>query len=481
MMRTPRQQAPLKLRPGWPRLLALLALAALAAGCGRRPAQGPAEPISVPSSPAVQQLRAGAQGANLIIIALDAARPDHFSSFGYEMETTPRADEFFESAALFTRAYAEAPNTKSSIASLFTSQFPDTHGSVGMAMPLSEEPATLAEMMKSQGYVTAAFSANPYLAEWFGFDRGFDEFHEIFREVNLAPNEAGSVPAELVLEAAVPWLREHVDQKFFIYFHFFQPHAPYDPPSPFRYQFMRPPDFMMGLYDGNLAYMDDRLGQLLDELDELGIADNSVVVLMSDHGEAFGEHGRFGHTTTVFEEMIHVPLALRLPSACGATPQRRLEVIGLTDLMPTLLDLYGFRAPEGMQGRSRLGLLAGEAESAPAMAVSRAIGMDPSGGVDQPEEVRYALTSDRYTLILGNRGDRVALFDRENDPGQHENIADDNPEIVSELRRQFEDWAATQRGRPVVLPGGRAFVSGEPTIGMDEQLDRQLRSLGYVK
>lgn len=480
-MSTPTHQASSKLRPGWPRLLTLLALAVLTAGCGRRTAQEPAEPIIVPSSPAVQQLRAGAQGANLIIIAVDAARPDHFSSFGYEMETTPRADEFFESSVLFTRAYAEAPNTKASIASLFTSQFPDTHGSVGVAMPFSEEPVTLAEVMKSQGYMTVAYSGNPYLAKWFGFDRGFDEFHEIFREVDLEPNEPGGVPAELVLEAAVPWLREHVDQKFFIYFHFFQPHAPYDPPSPFRYQFMRPPDYLMGLYDGNLAYMDHHLGQLLDEIENLGLADNSIIVFMSDHGEAFGEHGRLGHTTTVFEEMIGVPLAFRLPPACGATPQRRSEVIGLTEVMPTLLDLYGLRAPEGMQGRSRLGLLAGEAESAPAIAVSRAMGMDPSGGVDKPEEVRYALTGDRYTLILGNCGNRVALFDRENDPGQQENIAADNPEIVSELHRQFEEWAETQRGRPVVLPGGRAFVSGEPVIAMDEQLDRQLRALGYVK
>ena len=480
-MSTPRHQAPLKLHPGWPRLLALLALAVMAAGCGRRPAREPAEPVSVPSSPAVQQLHAGAEGANLIIIVLDAARADHFGGLGYGMETTPHADELFESAVLFTRAYAEAPNTKASIASLFTSQFPDTHGSVGVGMPLSAEPVTLAEVMKSQGYVTAAFSANPYLAEWFGFDRGFDDFYEVFREVHLEPNEPGGVPAELMLEAALPWLRAHADQRFFAYLHFLQPHAPYDPPSPFRYQFMHPPDYLMGLYDGNLAYADDHLGQLLDEIERLGLEDKSLVVLLADHGEAFGEHGRFGHTTTVFEEMIHVPLAFRLPPACGATPQRRAEVIGLTEVMPTLLDLYGIDAPEGMQGRSRLGLLAGEVESAPAITVSRSMGMDPSGGVDEPEEVRYALTSDRYTLILGNCGNRVALFDRENDPGQHENIADDNPEIVSELRRQFEDWAATQRGRPVVLPGGRTFVSGEPAIAMDEQLDRQLRSLGYVK
>ena len=452
----------------------------LPCGCGRKAVEPPPPPPPA-SSPAAQQLRAGVEGANLIIIVIDAARADHFSSFGYEMETTPRLDAFFADNILFTEARAEASNTKASISSLFTSQFPDTHGAVGVGMPLSDQGATLAEVMKNEGYATVAFSANPFLAECFGFDRGFDEFDEVFRQVDLEPNEGGGVPADLMLETAIPWLRSHVEQPFFVYLHFFEPHAPYDPPAPFRFQFMRPPDWMMGLYDGNLAYVDDRVGQLLDEIDSLGLMDNSIIVFMADHGEAFGEHGHLGHTTTVYEEMIYVPLAFHLPAACEATPQRRGEGIGLTDVMPTLLDLYGIEPPAGMQGRSRLRLLAGEEESEPYFTVSRTRGLDTTGGVEQPEQVSYAIAGPQYTLILAEEGRRVELYDRAADAGQQTNIAADHPDIVDGLRQQFEAWAETQRGRPVVLPGGRVVPSGEPLMTVDDQIQRQLRALGYTK
>jgi len=458
----------------------LAVLLVLPCGCGRKAVEPPPPPPPA-SSPAVQQLRAGAEGANLIIIVIDAARADHFSSFGYEMETTPRLDAFFANNILFTEARAEAPNTKASISSLFTSQFPDTHGAVGVGMPLSEQGATLAEVLKSQGYLTAAFSGNPFLAECFGFARGFDEFDEVFRQADLEPNEGGGVTAELMLETAVPWLRDHADQRFFAYIHFFQPHAPYHPPAPFRFQFLHPPEWMLGLYDGNLAYVDDRVGQLLDEIDSLGLMDNSIVVFMADHGEAFGEHGFTAHGTTVYEEMIHVPLAFHLPAACEATPQRRGECIGPTDVMPTLLDLYGMEPPAGLQGRSRIRLLAGEEEPEPSFTVSRTRGTDDSGGVDQPEQVSYAIAGPQYTLILADEGRRVELYDRAADAGQQANIAADHPDIVDGLRQQFEAWAETQRGRPVVLSGGRVVTSGEPRMTVDDQVQRQLRSLGYIK
>ena len=457
----------------------LAVLLVLPYGCGRKAVEPPPPPPPA-SSPAVQQLRAGAEGANLIIIVIDAARADHLSSFGYEMETSPRLDAFFVDTVLFPEARAEAPNTKASISSLFTSQFPDTHGAVGVGMPLSDRGVTLAEVLKSQGYLTVAFSGNPFLAECFGFARGFDKFDEVFRQADLGPNEGGGVPPELMLEAAVPWLRDHADERFFFYIHFLPPHAPYDPPAPFRFQFMHPPEWMMGLYDGNIAYVDDRVGQLLDEMDSLGLMDNSIVVFMSDHGEAFGEHGFTGHGTTVYEEMIHVPMAFHLPAACEATLQRREECIGPTDVMPTVLDLYGMERPAGLQGRSRIRLLAGEEEPEPSFTISRTRGTDSSGGVDHPEQVSYAIAGTRYTLLLAEEGRRVELYERAADTGQQANIAADHPDIVDGLRRQFEAWAETQRGRPVVLPGGHVVTSGEPRMTVDDQVQRQLRALGYI-
>ena len=462
-------------------LAALLAAALVGCG-GEEPAarQPRVVPVQAASSPAAQALRAGVEGANLIIIVIDAARADHFSGLGYQWETTPRIDALFDESVVFEQAYATAPNTKASTASLFTSQYPDTHGAVGLFTGLPMECTNLAEAMQSRGCVTAAFSANPFLAECFGYGRGFDEFFEVFREADLVPNQEGRVPAERLVEAGVSWFREHADEQFFAYFHFLEPHAPYEPPAEFRFQFMHSPPWEMGLYDGNLAYVDDQVGELLAEIDGLGLTDRSVIVFLSDHGEAFGEHGRFGHSTTVYQEMMHVPLSFRLPRGCEASPQHRPEIISLADVMPTLLDLYGLDLPDTMQGRSRLGLLAGEPEGTPSYAVSRSRGDDGTGGVEHPEQVSYALAGPRYTLILSDEGRRVELYDREVDPGQQEDIAEENGDVVEELRQRFEDWADTQVGRPVVLPGGRVWAAEERTVSPDEETRRQLRALGYL-
>jgi arylsulfatase A-like enzyme len=235
------------------------------------------------------------------------------------------------------------------------------------------------------------------------------------------------------------------------------------------------------LYDTGLAYVDSLVGRLLQELDARGLLDKSVVVLLADHGEAFGEHGRFGHNSTAYREMMRVPLAFHLPSGCGVAPRRRSEVFATTDLMPTLLDLFQIPLPATMQGRSRLALLAGEQEETAGFAVSRALGEDRTGGKQKPEEVSYALRVPRYTLLLADRGRRVELYDREADPGELNDIADERPEVVKKLQAQFAAWADSQRGRPVVLPGGRVFAVVGKESDIDDTTRRQLKSLGYLK
>lgn len=237
----------------------------------------------------------------------------------------------------------------------------------------------------------------------------------------------------------------------------------------------------MAAYDGNLAYADHAAGQVLDAISRLDLQEQSVIVFLSDHGEAFKEHGCWRHTTTVYQEMIYVPLAFCLPARCGVAPALRHEVISLADVMPTLIDIFGFPTPNTMQGRSRAGLLVGEAESGPSYAVTRSRGLDRMGGAHRPEQVSYALTTPRYTLILGKQGQSIKLYDRESDPGEKEDIAEDHPEIVAELRQQFEEWAATQRGRPIVLAGGRVYLSDSAGVEMDERTRRHLKSLGYLK
>lgn len=472
-------------------ILLLLAAVPLASGCGRPRENEPpifASPQKAPSTPEVQQLREGAQGANLIIILLDAARADHFGFFGYARDTTPRADEMFAESTVFSQAYCTAPNTKPSVTSLFTAQFPDTHGAVGIHTPVPSDCAALPEVMRDQGYLTVAFSANPFLTNLFGFGRGFDEFHEVFADINLQPSQMGFVPAELLVSAFTDWLEDHSEDRFFAYLHFLQPHQPYTPPPPFADKFRGNGKdaesyraaVREAAYDCNLAYADHAVAQVLDAVARLDLQERSVIVLVSDHGEAFKEHGHWAHDTTVYQEMIHVPLAFRLPSRCGVRPGIRSEVVSLADVMPTLIDVFGFPMPETMQGRSRAALLAGNEEASPSYTVTRSRGTDRTGGAQHPERVSYALTTPRYTLILSKQGQSVELYDRESDPGEKEDIAEDRPEIVAELRQQFEQWAATQSGRPVVLPGGKVYLSDPSGVELDEGTRRRLEALGYL-
>jgi len=223
------------------------------------------------------------------------------------------------------------------------------------------------------------------------------------------------------------------------------------------------------------------VGQLLTELRRLGVLDTSVVILLADHGEAFGDHGRFGHNDTVYDETIHIPLAIRLPSACGAKPAVHSEIISVTDLLPTLLDLLEVRVPPTAQGTSRLGLLAGESEPEPAMAVSRSRGRDPSGGRRRPKQVTYAVTVPRYSLLIGKRGSRRELYDRDSDPEQRHNLIETSPEVAAELHRRFEQWAEGQATRPVVLGGSGATASETPVTKPSERTRRHLKALGYLK
>jgi len=468
--------------------IAAVALAGLQCGCsgGKRETSPPStsRPTKRAASPAaMEKIRAGAEETNLIVIVLDAARADHCGAYGYQRDTTPNIDALFAESIVFEQAYTQAPNTKASIASLFTSQSPTTHGVIGMTVALPPSTPTLPQVLSENGFRTVCLSANPFLSSEFGFERGFDEFQDVFREVNLPANELGSVPAELLGKAATSWFQEHAEERFFVYLHFLEPHDPYTPPEPFasRYRGDTRLTKMMAAYDGNLAYVDSVVGEVLSALERLGLVDKSVIVLMSDHGEAFGEHGRLLHSDTIYEETAHIPLAIYLREACGVAPGQRSGIISTIDLMPTLLDMFGIEPPPTMQGRSELGLLASEGSGQRLYAVARSRGRDETGGLKRPEEVIYALIAERYTLMLGNKGKRVELYDRERDPGQKDNIADESEKLVAEFMRSFEEWAETQPTRPVVLPGGEVRAAQSPEVEMSDRTRDHLEALGYLK
>jgi arylsulfatase A-like enzyme len=312
----------------------------------------------------------GNSGPNVLLVSVDTLRRDHMSIYGYGRETTPQLDALAREGVVFERAVSPSNWTLPAHGSLLTGLTPARHGLTKERGRLGDTVPTLAEAFRAAGYDTAGFASHVYLGERYGFARGF-RFYEV------EPSQR----AEAVTERALSWLQEHGSEPFFLFLHYFDPHWDYAPPPPwrtrfgparmelgrlsalFRFQRLDTPfpesvrREVLRLYDGEIAYTDDQIGRLLDALRETGQLDRTVVALVSDHGEEFGERGSFGHGTHLHAEVIRIPFIVRYPPRLPAG-QRRPERVDLTSLPATLLDLAGLRARPGVPELPGLALFA---------------------------------------------------------------------------------------------------------------------------
>ncbi len=345
--------------------------------------------------------RAADTPTNVLVILIDALRPDHLGVYGYERPTSPTIDRLAAEGVLFESAFSQASWTKPSVPSLFTGLYPIEHrvftgsdeerpGRITSDV-LAEKHTTIAEVFQAQGYRTAAFLDNAQLRDFLGFAQGFETYEE----------DLGR--AEAITSRFVDWLRELDEEPFFAYVHYLDPHWPYDPPAPYDQLFPKPTgtsiDFgtlnwkhlerqiedgrmipnaddlaaLQALYDGEIRYNDQAIGSLLDALREHDLLKSTLIVLTADHGEEFWEHGRLGHGRSLYDEVLHVPLILRLP---GGVPARIADQVELVDVMPTLLDLSGIPIPEDLSGKSLRPLVTGESwDERPAFADHRPEGL----------------------------------------------------------------------------------------------------------
>jgi len=339
-------------------------LAALAASSSALWTGCPAEP----AAPA---------GPNVVVIAIDTLRADALSSQGGRPGVSPRFDAFADSAARFGAAFAHAPWTLPSFSSLFTSLPPQAHGAGGNVhegwRALDAAHTTIAEHFRDAGWSTHAIVNVDFLTDAFGTTQGFDDVDARISNDNHEVRRAG-----VTTDAALGWIDAAGAQPFFLLVHYFDPHAEYDPPPAWRARFAAEQDressaFRFGarehvvnhrngrmpldastlsraraLYDGEVAYTDDEVGRLLDGLAARGLDARTIVVITSDHGEEFGEHGSWEHGHTHFDELLHVPLAIRAP---GLAPRSVSEPVGLVDVAPTLCSLAGLTPPASFRGR----------------------------------------------------------------------------------------------------------------------------------
>jgi arylsulfatase A-like enzyme len=375
--------------------------------------------------------------AGVLLVILDAAGARHFSCYGYGRRTTPEIDRIAGESVLYERAYTPAVFTRSTMASVWTSQYPDQHRvGIDEDVGLSASRPTLAELLSARGVHAAGFIGNP-VARGFGLDRGFGEFHSVYtQKVNL-----GKVTKAEAFRKVLPgFFQGRKDGPFFAYVHFLEPHFPYDPPPPFNTMFG--PDAPLSLqqrrekewfwavnerrvaatpeeiahltrlYDGGLAYVDGEVGFLRRTLEEAGLWDRMLVILTADHGEGLQEHGWIGHMKQVHEEAAHVPLIVHYPAGKGPRGSRVKEVVSLLDLAPTIIDAFGLSVPYGtFAGRSLL------RARTPYRVVTRNTEVDPT----------YAVTEDRYRLLFQTTDRGRQLYDVLADPGETRDLADAQP------------------------------------------------------
>jgi arylsulfatase A-like enzyme len=424
---------------------------------------------------------------NLVLVSLDTLRADRLPPYGYPLDTAPFVAELAEEGTVFDAFVAAATTTSHSHMTLFTSIQPSVQRELGGFGRVWPRATTLAEALRSSGFDTGAITENVVLRAQRGFGRGFDDYLE---NKSAAVLEGGG-DATATFEMAGEWIRRHADRRFFLFLHTYQVHHPYAPPEGYRDLFPAPaagfePDPMLpadrapALYDREIRVLDDQIRRLFDTLEDEGLARDTLVVLTSDHGEEFLEHGATGHGPNVHAEVVNVPLILHGP---GIPRDRRVTTpVGHVDLMPTLLELVGAPRPDSVTGRSFAGLLRPDAALPEPHPVYSEAWRRPSGRRGQPG-LSVRLGSRKLVREPVGSGYRYRYFDVEGDPREQNDLYAQAAAEASDLRGLLDAYperaASTasrlSRGKPPLAP-----ADAGPELEPDPELEERLRALGYV-
>lgn len=392
-------------------------------------------------------------GDNVLLITLDTTRADRLGCYGYAPAATPTIDAFAASGTLFENAFAQVPLTLPSHASMMTGRYPKEHGihSNGSGALGADHP-TLATVFKEHGYRTAAFIASFVLDARFGLHRGFDVYNDKVAPVTLdRALYKSQLPADVITDRGLEWLRQNSDRPFFCWLHYFDPHDPYQPPDPFSASFAHP-------YDGEIAFMDSQIKRVADWVRQAGLSNRTLIVIAGDHGEALGEHGLTGHAIYVYEDVLRVPLILVHPKFNSAA--RIATVVEIADLFPTVLDLFGYDPPDDLLTRSLAAALSGEE-----LAEGEAYSESEYGFVTHGWAQQRSLTTSQWKYVSSTKPE---LFDRVADPGELRNLNAAKPAVAQRMRKKLEARY-------------ESMLSGEASaVAMDDAATRRLEALGYL-
>ena len=392
---------------------------------------------------------------NVLLVTLDTTRADRVGCYGYKKAKTPNLDFLAANGVMFSNAYCQVPLTLPSHCSLLTGTYPlynQVHNN-GFYY-LDHSHLTLAEVLREEGFKTAAFVSSFTVDSRFGIDQGFDSYDDTFDADEILKNFRSEKRAEKVFTSFSHWLDRNFDQKFFCWVHFFDPHVPYDPPSPFKEEFPERP------YDGEIAYMDYYIGRIVDKLKKKNIFDKTFIILAGDHGEAFGEKDEIDHGYFIYDATLRIPLILyfpkRLPSNKVVESRARL-----IDITPTVLEMLTIPVAKEIQGVSLVPYIEGRKKESLSSYIETYF----------PQE-NYGCSA-LIGLIAGDwkyiRAPKPELYNLKLDPQEEKNVFYLRKKVASAMKKELEriihEFSAKKEARRKKLTS---------------QEREKLRSLGYV-
>ena len=405
-------------------------------------------------------LKAKAPGSvNFLLITIDTIRSDHIGCYGYQKIKTPHMDQLAQRGILFENAFTPVPITLPSHASILTGMYPTFHGIRNNGTyALSDADVTLAELLKSKGYVTAAFVSAYVLDKRFGLDQGFDVYND---DLSNSPEERFLYTerrAEATTKAVIQWFKETNPSKFFLWVHYFDPHLHYSPPEPFSVEYKD------NLYDGEIAYTDHWLGRLIENMDQLGLMKNTHIILTGDHGEGLGDHQEKTHGIFIYDTTLKVPLIWSCQMLFPKS-KRIKNLVRLIDIAPTIMALAGCKPTDVMQGASLLPLMQGQKTR-----LERVLYC----------ESYYPQFSHNWSPLLGMRTEKWKYIDApiqelyrvDQDPGEKKNLADQQKDEAERLSSMFTNLKTQITASSVKLDAQK--------LSLDEGTKEKLQSLGYV-
>lgn len=447
---------------------------------------------------------------NILLVSIDSLRADHLGSDGYSEATSPALDALADHGVRFSQAISTTSWTLPAHSALFTGLPDSAHGVTTPHARLPREIPTLAGRLTDAGYETVGFFSGPFLHPFFGLDRGFgryvdcrpleDRLEEGSRDATDATGERPVVPEShddvtnpIVLWNVMHEARELGDRPFFVFLHLWDVHYDLLPPPPYDTLFdptyegefdgsrfhqkdghvgatERDLENVLALYDGEIRYTDDTLRLLFDHFEARGLLENTWVVVTADHGEEYFDHGGKGHRSTLFQEVLRVPLLFWHGGGGlehhGALPRTVETPVSLIDVAPTLLDLAGLEPLPDAFGRSLVPALEGRAlRPRPLLAELTAPPLVPD---------LAAVILGHEKLLVDHATGRSRYYDLRTDPGEKAPIPSDESPRAAELRRMLDDLRTASRARR------QAFGAASSTEPLDPAIEARLRALGYL-